>query len=206
VMDAPVLVSTNTGDNLCIGHHPGAPGKFVMPAKPCPTPYAAHLRMGTYAEVRRNADRQDQALRYALAHPRAEIALLAKKLYYLFLHDHSGLEGVESYRNDRFLDPSLRSSLERVADFYFFAVLLLGAGGFALLLWPPWQARHLVFASAALVFTTVPLLFFGDPRFHVPLSPLLAIAGAVLVSRIASARRTRRTPRPESSVRCTCNS
>ena len=38
----------------------------------------------------------------------------------------------------------------------------------------------------------IPLAFFGDVRFHVPASPLFAIAAAVAIVRLAAARPPRR--------------
>jgi len=186
-MDAPILVSTNMGDNLCIGHHEGAPGHFVVPT-PCETPDATSLRSGPRAEVARNADRRRQALAWAVANPEAELELLGRKLYFLLWHDHNGLTAVESYGNDRFLPDPVRAFLERTADLYFFATLALGTLGIGVLLWPPWSAPRLLLAAAIFAFATGPLLFFGHPRFHVPLSPLLAIAGALLSSKLVPAR------------------
>jgi len=182
VMDAPVLVSTNLGDNLCIGHQPGAPGFFVLPTA-CRDLVPAGKLTGPALEIRRNAASRDQAIRFAVNDPRAEWKLLLDKAYYTFREDHDGVEAAESYGEDRFLNESLRSWLERFADWYFFGILAIGAVGWLLLWRPPWETRSIFFALAMVGIAAGPLIFFGHPRFHVPLSPLLATAGAVGLAR-----------------------
>jgi hypothetical protein len=183
VMGAPVLVSTNMGDNLCIGHQSGAPGHFVLPTA-CRDVLAPDERTGPAAEVRRNAASRDMAVRFALENPAAEWKLLFDKAYYLFWQDHDAVEAVESYGADRFLNPSIRSWLERGADWYFFGILAFGGAGWLLLWRAPWETRRIFLALAMVGLATGPLVFFGHPRFHVPLSPLLAAAGAVGLAKV----------------------
>lgn len=176
VMDAPVVISTNLGDNLCIGHNPNAPGFFHLPS--CLEGYE-HLERPEY-EVRRNDDNIERAIRFAREHPLFELKLLSRKAYYTWRHDHDGLGAVESYGDDRFLPSGLRTALERVADGYFFVVISLGGLGLVGLAWPL-EARRLFFLLALLALAGIPLVFFGDARFHVPVMPLLVVAAAWLV-------------------------
>jgi hypothetical protein len=112
-----------------------------------------------------------------------EARLLFLRAYHTIKNDHDGLSAWESYGSDRFIPSALRRALEIVADIYFFAAL-----GLALLAVPAFLGRarpwHLLFLLAAVALAVQPLIFFGDPRFHVPVLPFLAVFAAVALSRI----------------------
>jgi 4-amino-4-deoxy-L-arabinose transferase-like glycosyltransferase len=177
VMDAPVIISTNLGDNLCMGHYLGAPGHFALPAV-CfsEEPYAGLSR--EEFEVERNDDNTRKAVRFAVDHPVQELKLLSRKAYHTWKHDHDGLEAIESYGDDRFLGEGLRTGLARAADIFYFTAISLGGLGLAGLAWRPREGRRLFFLLALLALAGVPLVFFGDARFHVPVLPLLVVPAA----------------------------
>ncbi|MBI4570526.1 MAG: hypothetical protein HY723_01140, partial [Chloroflexi bacterium] len=177
VMDAPVIISTNLGDNLCMGHYPGATGHFALPGI-CfsEEPYRGLSR--EEFEVRRNDDNTRKAIRYALHHPVQELKLLSPKSYYTWRHDHDGLRAVESYGDDPFLGADARTALERIADVFFFVTISLGGLGLAGFVARPSEGRRLFFLLALLALAGAPLAFFGDARFHVPVVPLLVVAAA----------------------------
>jgi hypothetical protein len=88
------------------------------------------------------------------------------------------LEASESYGNYQYLGDLTRKLLGTVADFYFFAALGLGVLG----LWrvrTRHDARRLFVVLAMAALAAPPLVFFGDPRFHVPAVPLFAIPVAL---------------------------
>lgn len=189
VMDAPVLISTNLGDNLCMGHYAGAPGHFALPGV-CfsEEPYRGLSR--EEFEVRRNDDNTRKAIRYALHHPVQELKLLSSKSYYTWRHDHDGLRAVESYGDDPFLGADARTALERIADVFFFVTISLGGLGLAGFVARPSEGRRLFFLLALLALAGAPLAFFGDARFHVPVVPLLVVAAAwAVLAAWAGARR-----------------
>ncbi|MCH8994161.1 MAG: glycosyltransferase family 39 protein [Chloroflexi bacterium] len=196
VLRAPIIISTNLGDNLCMGHHPGATGHFALPAH-CfaEEPYVGLGR--EEFEVRRNNDNTRKAIEFALENPRTELKLLSRKAYHIWRHDHDGLRAVESYGDDLFIDPGLRTALERVADVFFFVTISLGGLGLIAFARPPWDGRRLFFLLALLALAGVPLVFFGDARFHVPASPLLAISAAWFV---VALRKVARLARPASAA------
>jgi hypothetical protein len=84
--------------------------------------------------------------------------------------------------------------LEIVANVYFFVAVVLG-----LLAVPAFLGRHrpwrLFFLLAAAALAVQPLIFFGDPRFHVPVLPFVAVLAAVLLTRTRS-RFAARSDRP----------
>src|SRR5438552_6567742 len=84
VFHAPVLVSTNIGDDLCIGHHPGAPGSWAKPAS-CAQGHPPAPR--TQYEIERNRVNAERAVRFAAGHPVAEAKLVVKRAFFLVYHD-----------------------------------------------------------------------------------------------------------------------
>ncbi len=175
-MDAPVIISTNLGDNLCMGHYDGAPGHFALPA----TCFAADDYVGLDRqefEVRRNNDNIRKAIEYAIDHPVVELKLLSRKAYHLWEHDHDGLRAVESYGDDLFINSTLRTVLARVADIFFFVTISIGGLGLIGLV-RPLDPRRLYLLLALLALAGIPLVFFGDARFHVPVMPLLVVPAA----------------------------
>jgi hypothetical protein len=256
VMDSPVLISTNLGDNLCIGHHPGARGHFALP-NVCfnPDPYVGLTRHEF--EVRRNDDNTQTAIDFAREHPAAEAQLLLRKAYYTWENDYDGLAAVESYNDDPFIgsrlsvglvpalvqpeqvegvadalagplgvppaeieravaegrrgdptavvvlaedvegetafelrelgipglrtprpDSALRTFLTRTANIYFFVTIAAGTVGMWGLVRAPRDLRRIFFLWALLALAASPLPFFGDPRFHVPAIPFLAVTAS----------------------------
>jgi len=177
VMPEPLLISSNTGDNLCIGHHPGAPGSYTeTPYCLADEPYAGIPRVEV--EVRRNRDNIRKAIRFAAVNPQAELILLGRKAFHLLEHDHDALTVAESWGLDPFIAPWLRRTLERAADGFFFVTLGVALIGMLWIARQPCDPRRLMLLYAFLALILAPLAFFGDPRFHVPALPLLAIAAA----------------------------
>lgn len=200
VMDAPIVVSTNLGDDLCIGHNPSAQGHFSFAAYE--TADYCNFALDAYqgldradVEVERNSDNTRTAIKFALKNPRREAQLLSRKAWYLWAdNDHDALWAAESYGVDPFIDPELRTALGKIADSYFY--FTISVGGLGLILWfvaARLQAdrftfsprmpdeRVLFFVLALLSLAGVPLAFFGDARFHVPVLPLLVVPAAWLV-------------------------
>lgn len=102
VMDAPVIISTNLGDDLCMGHYLGATGHFALPdACFSDAPYVGLGRADF--EVQRNNDNIRRAITFAVHHPGTELKLLSRKSYYTWDQDHDGLWAVESYHDDPFI-------------------------------------------------------------------------------------------------------
>jgi hypothetical protein len=181
VMEAPIIISANMGDNLCIGHHADAPGHFAMPDH-CFAGYEELDR--PEFEVRRNTENISKAVKFAVKNPAYELRLIARKAYWLWEHDHDGLWAVESYGDDPFIEPGLRTALERTADIFFFVTISLGGLGLVGFVLPRREPGRLFFLLALLALSAVPLVFFGDARFHVPVLPLLAVSAASLAARV----------------------
>jgi len=199
-MDAFIPLSTNTGDNLCIGHHPHASGAFdafdPRTAKFCDT--GDGVQFGSGSEVRNNTVKTDRALTYLRGHLSGEPYLIWWRGYYMFEHDHDAVYAVQSYHAPGAGNWRMGQGAEdlfiHLADGYYAVVAILGTVGLVVLVWRR-RPHGLLLVAAALATAAVPLAFFGDPRFKVPVVPLLAIAAGTLLG-LAARRRDGRVPAP----------
>lgn len=171
----PVLISTNAGVNFWIGHHEGADGR----GQPADELFRAYPDLSTTErEVVVNNAGFRKGLAFALTHPLEEVALLFKKLFWLYSSDEEGLKWNEGHGGQPFLSEHVRQGLLTLSNGYYFAVL----GFFALSL-PLWIARRepgtLLLASLIVYWTAVHVAFFGDPRFHAPILPVIALLAAL---------------------------
>ena len=181
VMEAPILLSSNVGDNLCIGHNPDANGAFQMPLS-CLAGFEDLVR--PEYEVARDANGRALALEFIREHPEEQLRLIPLRAYHTFRNDTDGLGAAESYGDDPFIDRGLRTVLELLANVTFFTTLVLGVAAVLVLRGRREGGREpgrtfVVLGAASLAVT--PLAFFGDVRFHVPVVPFLVLGAAALV-------------------------
>ncbi len=184
VMDALTL-STNTGDNLCMSRRVGGTGTFELPNPRCFSGPFDDQPRPSY-EIERDAQGRRLAFEFVRDHPGEEVRLWWRRLHHTFRDDTDGLFAVESYGTDVFIPEGRRSALQTTGNWYY---ALVGTAGLAGLV----RAAVSRTPGALLVVTGFvalllpPLLFFGDPRFHVPAIPLAAVGVGVLVFGVASA-------------------
>jgi hypothetical protein len=193
VMDGFVPMSTNTGDNLCIGFHEGATGSFTL-TEECATEF--RYVDGPEFELARDAELRKRAWDWMLEHPEEIPRLAAAKLWATFAHDRDALAAWESFGADRHLRDGVRTTLGWVGDAYYLTAALLGVLGAALVGRDWWSvrgrvdsihaARVLLFNRLLTVLTllagiALPMAFFGDQRFKVPVVPCIALLAAYFV-------------------------
>jgi hypothetical protein len=196
-LDAFVVLSTNTGDNLCIGHAPDATGAFSADEW-CATDH--RFLDGPPAEVGADQEKTRRAIEAILEDPGREPWLLWRRFWFMWVRDgdHDGVIAVQSYRLDPFLSRSTESRLAYTADVAYWLVLATGLVGTAGLLRRR-RPEDVLLVGAAILTALVPLAFFGDTRFKVPVIPLLIIAAATLVGGRGDDPRARvraETPQP----------
>jgi 4-amino-4-deoxy-L-arabinose transferase-like glycosyltransferase len=195
-MDSPVLISTNLGDNLCIGYNSKAQGGFAQLPEACnrhndiPRPRFETLRQ---------SENIDYALTWARKHPAKLPSLVLWRGYYTLHDDHDGIAAVQDYGANNWMSPSAEKIFTVAADGFYFAL-----SGFALVGVVAALRRRrdgagrdrrqgfLVLTMALAILP--PLLTFGDPRFKAPLYPLLAIYAALA---LVAATKARPAPEPE---------
>jgi 4-amino-4-deoxy-L-arabinose transferase-like glycosyltransferase len=169
--------STNLGDDLCIGNFKQATGKFLLTGK-CFEGYDG--LSAQQVEIKRNHDGVRIAVHDVTHYPLRLPKLIGNKAYWLLYKDDDGLYAAESYGNDYFISHPLREILAFSANGIYFAaglVGMLGAVAFAL----SRDIRRSVLLASMLYVLAIPLVFFGDPRFHFPAIPILVIIVAATI-------------------------
>ena len=175
-MDAFVPSSTNMGDTLCLDRWAGATGGFrVADHEGCVDP--------SLPEVPRNAGNTRKAVGFVVRHPQLEARQILRRGHQMMAEDHFGLDEVNNLGGDDPLSPGELGRLVPIADRYWYGVLL-GAGVGAVLLIRSRRRRPAIvlMGTTGLGLFAVPLLLWGNPRFHAPLMPFLAVAAGVAVA------------------------
>lgn len=175
-LDAFVPISTNLGDTLCMDRTEDANGEFRFADEDgCADP--------SMAEVERNGTNATKALLFALGHPLKEAELVGLRTFRMMEHDHTSLEEIEANGSLSFTGTTQGTVFGGLADWWFYVVgtlALVGAWVDRRRLWAtPARTLILVTASALLL---IPIGLWGNPRFHVPLLPFLAIGAASFVT------------------------
>jgi hypothetical protein len=185
-MDEPVAMSLNFGDNLCLGHNPGATGGFGDLGAYC---YTAEGVPRPESETRRQSENIDRAVTYITDHPGETLRRTPSKLRITLQNDYDGLEVAEDFGATPLVSSSTRDLLQLAANAFYFALAAAAIYGGVVLLRRPDPARRglfLVVGGAAQLIS--PLATFGDARFKMPIYPTLAICAAVAVVHLWDAR------------------
>jgi hypothetical protein len=187
-LDAFVPSSTNMGDTLCLDRNLDAKGGFRFADHDGCAPPDLH-------EVPRNQQSTRKAIRFVLDHPDRELLQIVRRARITFGSDHDGIEAVQSLGSGPFLAESVVDVAEPVADGYFFVVLAMAVAGLTGFASRDHRAGRLVVASGLIGLLVIPLLLWGNPRFHLPLTPFMALSAAFALDWLW--RRWRPEPEPE---------
>ena len=176
-MDAFVPSSTNMGDTLCLDRWAGATGGFSF------TPDHDGCVDPGLPEVTRNTGNTRKAVGFVIRHPQLEARQILRRGQRMMADDHFGLDEVNNLGGDDPLSSRELGRLVPIADRYWYGVLLAAGVGAVLLI----RSRHrrpaiVLMGTTGLGLFVVPLLLWGNPRFHGPLMPFLAVAAGVAVA------------------------
>ena len=181
-----VAISTNGGDNLCMGFHEGASGTFGY-APACET--GEIYTDGPDAEYRRNREAARRARERISANASELPVLSVRKLWHTYRGDTDALRAVESYGEDRFLG-SVERSVWRVASTAFYVVVMaatvIGVVRTVRLGKGPRRALRRWLTVVMVVSAAGPLVVFGEQRFKVATAPLFAIVAAAGAAAVGS--------------------
>jgi len=190
VMGAPIAIASSVGMSFLYTHNPEAEGTATLRhahyrserlrdlrALPQPEREVAEMRVGLR-----------EGLDWMLANPGREIALVPARWLALFRHGHAGLEwsqphgGAASDAEDEapraLAGADAHPALAAISDLTFTLLLAFaaigvpgtwrrgGAGALAL----PLSVAYVLFVHG--------VLFYGEPRYHAPLLPVLALLAA----------------------------
>jgi len=194
-LGTPVLLSTSLGRTLAHAHSEHESGgrsltelrhrmDFWKSYEHIPQPRR---------EIEINRAFTRDALSWAAKNPGREVALVPVRLVNLYRRDHAAMEwgrvAVDAADGTRQIRPLLGFLpdvvLARLADFYFLVLVAAGMVG-ALILTRRRETRALLIPGAIAYFTLLHCIVFpGEPRYHYPVVPFLAIAAGVSLSRLA---------------------
>ena len=187
-MDEPVAMSLNFGDNLCLGHNPGASGGFGDLGAYC---YTAEGLPRPESETLRQSENIDRAVDYIVDNPGETLRRTPSKLRITLQNDHDGLQVAEDFGEAPLLSDGGRDLVKAVANgFYYLVAVASIAGGVVLLRRPDPARRGLFLVVAGAAQLIAPLATFGDARFKMPIYPTLAICAAVALVALWDRRST----------------
>lgn len=171
--DAFVPIAANFGIDLYIGNSAQADGRLIFTHDFAYPPGLSAQEV----QVRLNRDAGREALKYATTHPLREVELSVRKLYGLYYSDHEALAWNDGH-GGRFLRPeSVSFVFALLSDGWYWLMLLAAIAGVRV-----WcstrQPARLLLLSVVIYWTLVHIAFFGDPRFHAPIVPILALWAA----------------------------
>jgi 4-amino-4-deoxy-L-arabinose transferase-like glycosyltransferase len=184
-MESPVLLSLNLGDNFCIGNNPEANGAYGL-YDYCFAGLAAGER--PEFETRRQSETLDRGWRFIREQPGEALGLVPDRARVTLRDDGDGLFAASDWGTRPLFGPDRMDALARLADAYYYAVAAAAVGGIVVLVadrrrlagsgWP-------FFVLTAPVQLVAPLVTFGDPRFKMPMYPVIAVTAAVAITAVA---------------------
>lgn len=186
-IDSPVLISTNFGDNFCVGHQPEATGAFGLPPycfNGLVTPEPGESR--PEFELRRQSETLARSRQYIREHPATVVTRMPAKLRYTLDTDADALDGATDYGQHELFSDSVMTGLRVASNVYYVPVMLAGLIGAVLFLRDDDTSRRRLFLVAASLSQLVPvLLTFGNARFKLPIYPAVAICAACVIVALA---------------------
>lgn len=176
--DSLTLVSRNFGYNLRIGHAPYSTGRYLLPEDLWAT---AVSQPATSASLPDEGIATRRAISYAVTHPLKELELSVRKVYYLYTTDSDALVWATNFgKNPLHSSQDLTSRLYDLMDVIAIAFLILVAASLprTLTLHRDMLLPWLILAG----WTGLHIVFFGEPRYRLPILPILAtFAGVTIV-------------------------
>ena len=189
VMHAPIAIASSVGMSFLYTHNPEAEGTATwrqahyrserlrdLRALPQPEREVAEMRAGLR-----------EGLEWMLSHPGRELALVPARWLALFRHGHAGLDWAQPHPGASeppdevpraLLGPDADRALAAISDLSFFLLLAFAAAGVPGT-WARGGAGALALPlSVAYVLFVHGVLFYGEPRYHAPLLPVLALLAA----------------------------
>jgi 4-amino-4-deoxy-L-arabinose transferase-like glycosyltransferase len=185
-MGAPVLISTQqAGMALTFAHSEVADGGMSMGMARFRDDLLREYRdlPQPEREIAENRFETRRALTWMLTHPLEELALLPRRWLNLIEHDHTGLtwsteRGPDGRPRRPVLSARWDPRVSWLADIAFWALLGLALPGLRSCLGRDAPERWLLPLCLFYFMVLHGVFFAGDPRFHAPLVPVLAILGA----------------------------
>jgi len=144
--------------------------------------------------VPRNSGNTRKAIEFVTHHPAREALQIVRRAKLMFNGDHDGLYATESLHGGPALGTRPYNFLSSTADWYFFVVLVPAIAGLVFLFRGPHPAQRRIVDVATISLLAIPLLLWGNQRFHFPLLPFMAILAAATLDWVLTSVHARRCP------------
>ncbi len=182
VLHSPVVISTGAGENFANAHWEGATG-----AADWGRTVAVHQgyeELGpTEREVRLYHDEMSDGLKFLFTHPWDELQQTGWRLFYLLRADGSAIHLVQSRPAGAGARPVLgehtAERLQHLSDGIYYLVLGFAVAGLPLALRRRPEGLKLLAAVCAYWLLLYGVLFIGEERYHVALTPLVSLVAAM---------------------------
>jgi 4-amino-4-deoxy-L-arabinose transferase-like glycosyltransferase len=186
VFHAFIPISTNVGDGMCMSRFPGSDGGFSWADHPwCADP--------NLPEAERNPANTKAAIRFILDHPREELRQIPKRFLLMMHQDHGTLAEALGNGSHLTLPSGVKTAIDWTTDGYYHVSWMIGLPGL-ILLFRRWRrdrrsgSQRAIIAITLLGLQIIPITSWGNPRFHTPMLPFIAIVAAAsldwLISRL----------------------
>jgi len=176
-MHAFIPSSTNTGDTLCLDRNLTAQGGFRFADHDgCVDP--------NLPEVPRNSGNTRKAIEFVFHHPAREALQMWRRGRIEFDSEHDGLFATGSLGGGPAPGTHGFDVLAAIADWYFYVVVLVALAGVPLLFTRGRTPERRIVFVAFMALLVIPLLLWGNQRFHFPLLPFIALFAAAAVERV----------------------
>ncbi len=175
-MGRPYLISDNLGYNLRLAHAPYANGSTLAPQDLWDERPGISFKE---REVFFDDEGRTRALTYAREHPGREAELAMRRIGYLARSDAAA--SVRWSESLGATPVSGRDAFVLLGDRFYYALLALA---FASLVAVRRSRVWLALWSAIAVWVALHLVFAGEPRYHVPMMPVLAVLASAVVVRV----------------------
>ena len=187
VFDHFIPISTNLGDGMCMSRFPGSNGGFA---------WASHAWCAdpNLPEELRNPANTKAGIRFILDHPGEELRQIPKRFRLMMEQDHGVLLEVLGSGSGLTLPDSVHDVITFTSDGYYHLSWMLAVPGLGLLM-RRWRRDRRTGSQRAVVGVTliglqlIPLTSWGNPRFHIPMLPFIAIVAAASISWLIDQRR-----------------
>ncbi len=176
VFDSFVPVATSGGTALYMGNNPKATGRDQNIEELLPIlalPRAPH-------QLEIDKEAKSAAIAWITAHPWQVVALMPKKIWYLWARDGEGEWGFEA-GYARYVDQVLTfRTLRWINQFYYLALMMLSVLAVYQLRRRPGDRNQWWYLGVIVVLhtTIVSMIFTGQPRYHFPAMPWVCMYAA----------------------------
>lgn len=184
LFQSPILVSTNGGDNLWIGHNPSTTGKYMDPGG---RPAAPQI------ELANDRAQRQRALEYITSNPGTILAKAPEKLSATFTESRDVPYWAFQKTKGKLTQPGTGSDkqfykwTQNQADVHRSVLNIASLIGLATALLAKSTRRAILLPVAMIGYTALlSIVFFGNPRFGFPALPFQALLVGLLPAALLS--------------------